>query len=212
MLYTAGGPPPSPVCANAPMSGPRSDRRGGALGEGALGERCADLAHQLKVEVKIVQRREPRTEHLTRQHEVPECTAAEALAGVAGAAHLHRARIPRVRGVANHELALAGEERPVARVPGREDAVEEVISHGDEAKQLAGRADTHQVPRSLARQEHTGPRRDARRLRPRLPDREPSHRVPVEAERRETGAALRTELHVASALPDTEERSLVAPA
>src|SRR5207244_6846893 len=109
---------PSPVCVNTePTSGPRSERRGGALGESALAERRPDLAHELEVEVEIVQRREPRTEHLPRQHEVPECTAAEALAGVAGATRLHRARIPRVRGVANHELALAGAARPVAPVP-----------------------------------------------------------------------------------------------
>src|SRR5262245_50158104 len=131
MLYTAGGPPPSPPCAKSePTSGPRSEGRGRPLGEGPLGERRTDLAHEVKVEVEIVTRRQPGAEHLTRHHQVPERTAAEALARVAAAAHLQRARIPRVRGVANHELALAGEKRPVARVPGREDAVEEVISHG----------------------------------------------------------------------------------
>src|SRR5258705_8581003 len=206
MLYTAGGPPPSPVCVNAdPMSGPRSQRDGGTPGEAPLGDRRAHLAHQPEVEVEIVQRREPGAEHLTRQHEMAERTPAEALAGVAAAARLHRTRITRVRGVANHQLALAGEERPVARVAGREDAVEKVISHGGEAKQIARRADAHQVAGPLAGQERDGLLRDAGRFRSRLSDREPADRVAIEAERREPRDTLRPELHAASTLHDPEK-------
>src|SRR6266852_9802363 len=133
-----GGAAPSAPCAKRPPTlRPRPGGRGRARREAALDERRAHLAHQMQVEVQVVQRGELRAQHLPRQHEVPERAPAEVRAGVARAAVLYRTRVPGVRRVADHELALSGEERPVPGVAGGQDAIEEVISYGREAKQIA---------------------------------------------------------------------------
>src|SRR5437870_6746311 len=147
-LYRAGGPPPSPVCANAvPTSGPRPARHRPAAREGTLPERGPELAHETQVEMEVVQRRERGAEHLPRQDEMTQRTPAEAPTGVAAAPLLHRPRIAGVTGVADHELAVPREEHSVARVARRQDTIKQVISHCHEAKQIAGRADAHQAAR-----------------------------------------------------------------
>src|SRR3989441_4649981 len=190
-LYRAGGPPPSPVCANAvPTSGPRPARHGPAAPEGPLPERGPELAHETQVEMEVVQRRERGPEHLPRQDEMAQRTPAEVPAGVANAPLLHRARIAGVTGVADHDLAVPREKRSVARVARRQDTIKHVISHRHEAKQIAGRADTHQVARLRVREPGDGRRRHPRGIGWRLPDRQPADGIAVEVERREPGGAL----------------------
>src|SRR5262249_11566918 len=130
----------------------------------------------------------------------------EAVTGVARTAVLDRSRVAGVRGVADHHLALAGEQRPVATVPGRKDAVEEVIPHSDEANQIARRADAHQIPRRRGGERAARRGGDAGGLRRRLADRPPADGVAVEAERGDRRRALRAERLVEAALDDAEER------
>src|SRR5262249_57874704 len=120
---------------------------------------------------------------LAREDEMAERPAAEARTRVARTVVLDRTRIASVRGVADHQLALSGEERAVPRVASREHAVEQVIPHGYEAKQIAGRPDAHEIPRAVRRKARDGRRGDARGLRGRLADRQSADRVAVERER-----------------------------
>src|SRR5688572_25328704 len=134
---STGGLPPWPVCANAGAATTRSSRRscpgagrdGRSLGKAALRQGGADLSHQMQVEVEVVHRRELRAEHLARHHEMAQRPAAEVRARVTRAPFLDRPRIASVNGVAYHQFALAGEERPVASVAGGQDTIEEVIPH-----------------------------------------------------------------------------------
>src|SRR5262245_51990338 len=143
-IQAGGAPPTGPVCPNAlPTSGPHARGARDPLREGALGERASNLAHQPEVEVKVVQGREPGSEHVAGEYEMAEGSAAEVPAGVAVASLVDRTRVARVHGIADHQLALSGEQHAVPPVSGRQHAVEQVIAHGGEANQIAGRADAH---------------------------------------------------------------------
>src|SRR5919204_4818650 len=95
MIWTgSGGPPPAPVCAHAVLTlrpCPAGPRRPGR--EAALGERAANLAHQLEIEMEVVEGGELRPQHLAGQNQMPERAAAEVAAGVARAPVLDRARV-----------------------------------------------------------------------------------------------------------------------
>src|SRR6266481_532024 len=101
-----GGPPASPLCAHAvDTSGPGAGRDGGASREHPVRQCGANLAHEMEVEVQVVQGRELRAEHLVRQMQVSERPTAEATTAVAGALVVDRSGIARVTGVADHQLA-----------------------------------------------------------------------------------------------------------
>src|SRR5262245_53611328 len=132
MIWTATGGAPSVVCPNRPPTlGPDPPGRGRAAGERAFRERAPDLPHEVQIEVEVVHRRELGADHLAREDEMTERPATEVRARVARTAVLDRSRVASVRGVANHQLALSGEQRPVPRVASREHAVEQVIPHAD---------------------------------------------------------------------------------
>src|SRR5690242_10372865 len=118
MTCTNAGGGRSAACAKSDPPTLRPDARGRrrTRGKGALRERRAYLAHEAQVEVQIVDGRKPGGEHLAAEREVPERTATEARTRVARAVVLDRTRVAGVRGVSNHQLAPAGEERPVATV------------------------------------------------------------------------------------------------
>src|SRR5207249_5649505 len=150
-IWTRGGALPSAPCEKRlPTLRPRPGGGRRARGEAALRQRGAQLAHQVQIEVQVVQRGELGAEHLAREHQVPERPPAEARAGVARAAVLDRTRVPGVRGVADHHLALSSEERPVPGVAGGQDAIEEVISHGREADRKSTRLNSSHVSISYA--------------------------------------------------------------
>src|SRR5439155_25243549 len=134
MIWTsAGGAPSAAGCPNNPPTlRPGPSCSGRPVGKGPLGEGGANLAHEIQVEMEIVHGRELGTQHLTGEHQMPERATAEVPAGVARTAVLDGTRIAGVRGIANHELALAGEQRPVATVARRQNAIEEIVSHGHE--------------------------------------------------------------------------------
>src|SRR5882672_11228341 len=191
MTCTRTGGPPSAPCENKPPTlRPHPTRGGGATGERPLGQRGPDLSHQVEIEVEVVERCELRTEHLAGKNEVPDRSPAEVPAGVAWTTVLDGARVAGVRGVADHQLAVSGEEGPVPTVAGREDAVEKVISHRREAKQIAGRSEAHQVARPILGEHPHGGGRDARGLGRHLAYRQATHRVAFEAEGRDAGGAL----------------------
>src|SRR5688572_30849544 len=96
-----GSPAPGP-CAHAMLtSRPGAGGHRGASREDALGQRRTNLAHQLEVEVQVVQRRQLRAQHLVRQVQMAQGTSAEPATRVAGAVLVRGSRITRVTGVAD---------------------------------------------------------------------------------------------------------------
>ena len=95
---------------------------------------------------------------------------------------VERPRIVGVAGVAQIDLAEAGERHAVAPVAGRHHAVEHVDAARHRLQQILGRADAHQVARAIRRQRRRGllDHREHHRLR--LADRKPADRVAVKAD------------------------------
>ena len=112
-------------------------------------------------------------------------------------------------GVADHQLAVSGEQHAVPRVSRRQNTIEEVIPHAHEAKQIRRGTRAHQIARAIARQQPDRERRDARRLVGRLADGQSARGVAVELERHELAGAHAALLGVERALDDAEERHVV---
>src|SRR3990172_6579682 len=107
-------------------AGPVERELRGVLAEPAAGDRFAELADEGQVVEEIVDGRESRAEDLVRALQVMEVSAREVPARVAAAALVDRARVAAVPGVAEPEIAPAGEEPAVAGVARRQHAVEHV--------------------------------------------------------------------------------------
>ena len=84
-----------------------------------------------------------RAENFADFVQMMQVAAAEMLAGVAGAGFVQRAFVVAVFGVADFEVAEAGEEPAVAGVAGGHDAVEHVHAVRHAVHQIFGCADTH---------------------------------------------------------------------
>src|SRR6185436_11130571 len=109
--------------------------------------------------------------------QVIEIGTAEVAAGQAGATLVERRSVVAVAGIADLDVAEAGEEPAVPRVARRQYAVEHVDSGGDRLDQILGRAHAHQVP-GLVRGESRGRvPEDSRAVLLRLADGEAADRV-----------------------------------
>src|SRR6266704_1156654 len=82
----------------------------GVIGEFTLGDGVAQFPHQRLVVVQVVQGVEPRAENLVDLLQVMQVAAREMRARVASAALIERARIVAIAGVADLDVAAAGEE------------------------------------------------------------------------------------------------------
>ena len=76
-----------------------------------------------------------------------------------------------------------GETGAVAPVAGRQHAVEQVVSHADEAEEILRQSDAHQVARPLLRQRRRRHRRHLPRDAALLPDTQTPHRIAWKVER-----------------------------
>src|SRR5258708_37624787 len=83
--------------------------------------------------------------------------AREMAASVAGTAFVERPRIVAVAGIADLDVAVAGEEPAVAGVPRGQHAVEHVDSGGDRLDDVLGGTHAHEIARLVP----GGPRRGA---------------------------------------------------
>src|SRR3954467_1541660 len=102
--------------------------------------------------------------------------AAEGPARVAPAFLVRGARIASVAGCLDLQPSLPGEEEPVARHPGGQDAVEEIDSGERAAQEVLGRSNAHQVPRLVRRKERRRVLDPFPHLRGVLADRETAER------------------------------------
>src|SRR2546422_11005269 len=95
MTCTRTGGAPSAACPNkAPPAHPPGPRRcRGRPGKRSPGQCRPDLAHQMQIEVEVMQGGKLRAEHLAGQKEVAKRAAAEPPAGVARAIVLDGTRV-----------------------------------------------------------------------------------------------------------------------
>src|SRR5688572_14140384 len=160
--------------------------------------------------MEVVQRRQGGAQHLSGHHEMTERAAAEPPPCRARTRLLDWTRITGMAGVADHELAFAREKHAIAAVARGEDAIEEVISHAHEAKQIIRRSDTHEIPGPVRGQTRDRRGRDLARALGRLADAEPTDGIAIEAEADELGGAARAQGLVEPALHDAEKRRVRA--
>src|ERR1035438_173793 len=99
--------------------------------EATLFEPGPHLPHQLDIEMQVVQARQHRRQHLAAAVEVMQVGARETRAGWAGASRIERRFVFLVAGVADAQVAEAGEQVPVPGVARRHDAIEHVDAGGD---------------------------------------------------------------------------------
>src|SRR5438128_9900442 len=93
--------------------------------------------------MQVVQGVEPRAENLVDLLQMMQVAAREMRAGVTPAAFIERSRVVAIAGVADLDVAAAGEEPAVAGVSRRQHAVEHVDSGPDRVADVRGRADAH---------------------------------------------------------------------
>ena len=127
------------------------------IGKSALFDGFAHFRHDDLIKMQVVDGAQLRAEDFADFVQMVQVAAAEVLAGVAGAGFVQRAFVVAVLGVADFEIAEAGEEPAVAGVAGGHDAVEHVHAVRHAVHQIFGRADAHQVMRFVFGQ-HGGER------------------------------------------------------
>src|SRR6185436_5124308 len=97
--------------------------------------------------MKVVNRVEPGPEDLVHPLQMMEVGAGEMAACIAAAGRIERPGIGAVFGVADLDVAIAGEEPAVSGVARGQHAVEKVYARTDTIDDVLRRAHAHQVPR-----------------------------------------------------------------
>ena len=106
--------------------------------------------------------------------------------------------------VADGKTAAPGIQGAVAPVACREDAVEEIVSHGDEIEQIDWAPNAHEVARSGARELSGRVGRDGSRRSGGLADAEAADGVPVEIEGEELPDTHFAPSQIRGSLDDSE--------
>ena len=159
--------------------------------------------------MQVVDGVEHAAEDFARAEEVVQVTAAEVLAGVAGAGRIERAGVGAVPGVLDLDVAEARKQVAVARITRRHHAVEHVDAGLDRAHQIFRRADAHQVTRLVRRQLGGSMCEDAHHVFLRLADRQAANGHAVETDLVQSGQRLVAQVFVHAALDDAEQRVAV---
>ena len=108
-------------------------------------KRLADLHGQLVVEVQVVHHRKMHANRLLGLDEVADIRPAVMLARRAVAALVEGAGVKGILLVEQVHLAVPGEEVAVTGIAAGHDAVEEVDTQVNSLKDVAGRADAHEI-------------------------------------------------------------------
>src|SRR5438128_4740765 len=154
--------------------------------------------------MQVVQGVEPRAENLVDLLQMMQVAAREMRAGVAPAALIERARVVAIAGVADFDVAAAGEEPAVAGVARRQHAVEHVDSGRDRLDDVLGRADAHEIARLVLGKPRRGVGEDPALVALGLAHREPADRVALETDARQTRKGVLTHALDDYALGDAE--------
>ena len=141
---------------------------------------CANLAHELVVEVDVVLPEELPAERLARLRQVMQVGARVARAGRAGAGRIEFLLGEFVNAAAHLQKAARGEDGAALRELRRHDAIEHVHAAMDGFENVERRADAHEVARLVLRQKLRGEFAHVLALALALADREPADGESVE--------------------------------
>src|SRR5689334_8855596 len=182
----------------------------GEIGQPACFNRAAQTVHQLLVVVEVVQRVQPCAEDLIHALEMVQVGAREVAAGVARAFLVERFDLVAVTRVPQLDDAVAGIDPAIARVPGRQHAVEHVDARRHRHYQVVRRADSHEIARTVRRQLRRGVLKYPRHLALGLAHRQPADRVAVETDLSQAGERFVAQRLVHAALYNSEQRVAIA--
>src|SRR4029079_13120033 len=112
-------------------------------------------------------------------------------------------------GILDVETSFAREELPVPGVAGGQDAIEEVDAATHTLNEIDRRADTHQITRSVLRQQRRSQLGDVVHQRNRLADAETANGIGLKSNRARLVHALGPKVGERSALNDSELRLAV---
>ena len=124
----------------------------------------------------------------------------------APALRIRRAGILSVPGILDRDGPAPGKELAVARIPGRQDAVEQIDAPGDALDEVVGHPGPHQIAWRPGRKPVCRVSRDVVHDLGRLPHRQPADGVGLEADRKRAGHAFIAQVLVRAALDDPELR------
>ena len=178
--------------------------------ECARANRCPRVRQELEVEPEVVQRGEPRAQHLARREEVAEVGARVGHAGRTITGRIEGRVVIAIARVAKRPASFGRVDDTVARVPGRYDTVEEIHSDGDRLEEIARPTEPHQVTRCRGREEGLGLRDQLHPQGGLFAEAESPVGVAIEAQLRSVPCAQTSELGGRAALDDSEERLLRA--
>src|SRR5205807_9610712 len=116
-------------------------------------DRAPNLADKPHKHPEVRDRSQPVAEDFARHEEMAEVGAREARAGIAVATLIERAGIVDEAPVTEVDPAAPGQNRSVAGDPSGQHAIEHVDAARNRLHEIRGRADPHQVARTLARQD-----------------------------------------------------------
>src|SRR5262245_24936656 len=155
--------------------------------------------------MQIVSGQEPCGEDLAGDEEMTQVGAREARAGGTGASRLERPLVVAMAGVPDRDAPARDERHAVAGVPRRQDAIEEVESHGSELYQLVGCSDPHEIARTVGGKVGKSLTGHVERTVPALADRQASHGISIESDVGKRGGAPGAQRGVEPTLDDRED-------
>ena len=171
-----------------------------------LPENPGRVARAVAFDDAAVESREPRAENLIRALKVMQIPASELPTRVARARRVERRRIATVARVADPEVAIAGEQPTVTRVPGRQHAIEHINARQDGFDQVLGCPDTHEIPRRQRRQPRRGMSEDPQHFLLRLANRQSADCIAIESDVDEPRNRCVAQVAVHAALDNAVER------
>ena len=146
-----------------------------------------------------------RAQHLAHPLQVVQVGTRMVAAGAALAGRVQRALIIAPAGVADLQVAKAGEQPPVAGVAGGHHAVEHVDATGDAVEQVLGRAHPHQVAGPVGGQPVADVVQDAQHVFLGLAHRKAPYCIALEADVRQARQRLVAQVLEHAALHDPEQ-------
>lgn len=167
------------------------------------------LTGQPQVEVNIMDGRQLMPENFLDAGQMPHVGARKMAAGIATAVLVDGSEIVGVIRVADSHLAPGGEERAVARVAGRHDAVEHIHAAADAFQDVLRGANAHEIPRFVFGQYRTADRRNPVNVFLRFPHADAADCIPLKIHRRKLFGAFCAQVVKHAALNDRKQRLAV---
>src|SRR5436190_1276639 len=164
----------------------------------------ADRRHYPEVHMAVVDADHAQAENFADVQQVAEICARKVFARIAIAAFLQWPKIRFVCAAFDAECAAGGERRPIARDPGRQNAIEHVHTARDQFNHLRGSPQTHSITRFVLWQKRLRVFDRLHHFRLWLADAHAADGVSIKTHADNCVGALFTDIGMATALNDAE--------